>query len=1094
MNRYLYKVVFCVVWLLSASFAVAELNEPGSSTANWIGLGSARDGVNQWFAYRKNINLSESPESAVFDIATDSKYWLWINGEMVVYEGGLKRGPTPEDTYFDRVDVTPYLKEGDNTVAILNWYYGREGFSHHSSGTPGIIVDGQIDGQAVVTDDSWRVKKYTAYSTASGGHRGLLPESSIKFDSQSDLGNWQSADYNDSNWSFSAELGSAGASPWNGLVERNIPQWKDYGLTKLSSAPFVSDGEEMTFDLPYQAQFTPYFKIAVPSSAAGQTVTMMSETNLLSYTRAEYVTSPGIHEYESYGWISGEQLKVQFPAGVQVWEVGYRETGYDTEFVDRFTCEDTRINSLLDKGARTQYLNMRDNFFDTPDRERAAWWGDIVNEIGQSFYTFDTNAHALMRKSVLNLADWSRDDGTLYSPIPSVTTNRELPMQMLASVGYYGFGNYYRHTGDVETIAHVYPKVNDYVMNVWELDDDGLLNIDRINDPGMWNWFDWGDNIDREVIANSWYMLALKGQKEQAIASGNLGDIPAINQRMLSIASKFDSTFWNASEGAYFSSQHAANGGTPDDRAQALAVLSGLAPASRYDDIRGVLAKQEYSSPFMEAYIPQALAEMGFAADGLLRLRRRYEDQINSDQSTLGEIFQAGFDANWTKNHAWNAPLTFFAEYVTGIKPVEAGFETYQVRPNFAGLNSASQHMETVKGHLAVTMNRTDAAGPTAGYELQLQSPTGSVAMVSLPLDGIRSFDKVVVNGQVVYSNGTATNVPGFTYTGTSNGRLEFEAEPGDWDIDVVGEQAGYFTTRSWQSDDDLPLDGTKTYTHAIDFSPGGTLNQTLSGTKLIGGVPFTQESVGSGLRTGVTNIGGNDNTSGAAWSISGINISYSGIGSRAPGEAGSVLSDALVAEGDNQVVSLSGLEPNTDYIFTWYSPLWNVNTDRVGIMDGSDDGIGEGMTIAIVQDSDAEMLITQYRYNTGDATTFEMHFESLTPGEALHHYAFTNELATMLDTYLPIVGDANLDGLVDLLDYQLIRDHLLQSVEAGTDGDLNGDGRVDTADFRIWKNAYPGSDADIAQYDLKVPEPSAVSLLLGALLGIVGWKRMGRT
>ena len=1040
-------------------------------------MGEPTGNANQWFAYRNSINLTDAPESAVFDIATDSKYWLWINGEMVVFEGGLKRGPTPTDSYFDRVDVTPYLKEGDNTVAILHWYFGREGFSHKDSGTPGLILDGRIDDETFVTDGSWRVTRHDAYDTAHTQDQNvLLPESSIRFKQGADLGNWQSTTYDDSSWSTATVLGSPGDAPWNGLVERNIPQWKDYGQKRLPNSSFVSHGEQVVYNLPYQAQFTPYFKISVPHSAAGKTVTMYTETNSLSKTRAEYVTAPGIHEYESFGWMSGEQLKIQFPAGVHVWEVGYRETGFDTEFIDRFVGDDDRINSLLDKGARTLYLNMRDNFFDTPDRERAAWWGDIVNELGQAFYTFDTSAHSLVRKSVLNLADWSRPDGTLYSPIPSVITNRELPMQMLASVGHYGFANYYRHTGDVATIAHVYPKVRDYVLNVWQMDGDGLLDTSRIVfNSTMWDWFDWGDNIDRESIANSWYYLALKGQREQALATGNFGDIAAIDQRMQSIAANFDSTFWDASEGAYFSSVHEGNGGVPDDRANALAVLAGLAPASRYGAIRELLVKQEESSPFMDAYVPQALAEMGFAADGLLRLRRRYEDQINSSQTTLGEIFQAGLSPSWTKNHAWNAPLTFFAEYVTGIKPTGAGFDTYEVRPNFAGLNAASQHVDTVKGALNVTMKRTDAAGPTAGYELTLHSPSGSQANVSLPLDGIRSFKQVKVNGQVVYNNGTPTNIPGFTFTGVSNGRLEFQADPGDWDIEVVGQQAGYFSTRSWQRDADLPLDSSKTYTHAIDFSPGGTLNQTLPGTTTIGGVAFTQESVGNGLTAGISQIGGHDNTSGAGWSITGIEIAYEGIGPRAPGVAGGVLSDGLVAGGNNQVIQLLGLIPNTDYVFTWFSPLWNGNTDRVGILDGSDDGIGQGMTIAVVQDADAELLISQYRYNTGDSTTFRMHFTSLTPGETLHHYAFTNELATELVASLPIAGDANGDGIIDLADFQLISDNFLKTVAPGTLGDVNKDGVVNAKDHRLWQQEYSAMEDELLT---QVPEPGTATLL----------------
>ena len=91
-------------------------------------------GSNQWICYRKTIHLAEAPTQAMARIAVDSKYWLWINGELVVFEGQLKRGPTPNDTYFDRVDLTKHLRQGDNTIAVLVWYFGKDGFSHKSSG------------------------------------------------------------------------------------------------------------------------------------------------------------------------------------------------------------------------------------------------------------------------------------------------------------------------------------------------------------------------------------------------------------------------------------------------------------------------------------------------------------------------------------------------------------------------------------------------------------------------------------------------------------------------------------------------------------------------------------------------------------------------------------------------------------------------------------------------------------------------------------------------------------------------------------------------------------------------------------------------
>ena len=43
-------------------------------------------------------------------------------------------------------------------------------------------------------------------------------------------------------------------------------------------------------------------------------------------------------------------------------------------------------------------------------------------------------------------------------PIPSGNWEKELPGQMLASVGYFGFWNYYLNTGDMETLKKVYPE------------------------------------------------------------------------------------------------------------------------------------------------------------------------------------------------------------------------------------------------------------------------------------------------------------------------------------------------------------------------------------------------------------------------------------------------------------------------------------------------------------------------------------------------------------------------------------------------------------------------------------------------------------
>jgi len=103
--------------------------------SQWLSAVESKTDTNIWQVFRKNIDLFATPLTAIARIAVDSKYWLWINSEMVVYEGGLKRGPNPNDTYFDVVDVSRFLKKGTNTLAILSYYWGKDGYSHKNSAT-----------------------------------------------------------------------------------------------------------------------------------------------------------------------------------------------------------------------------------------------------------------------------------------------------------------------------------------------------------------------------------------------------------------------------------------------------------------------------------------------------------------------------------------------------------------------------------------------------------------------------------------------------------------------------------------------------------------------------------------------------------------------------------------------------------------------------------------------------------------------------------------------------------------------------------------------------------------------------------------------
>lgn len=98
---------------------------------------------------------------------------------------------------------------------------------------------------------------------------------------------------------------------------------------------------------------------------------------------------------------------------------------------------------------------------------------------------------------------------------------------MLASIGYFGFWNYYLNTGDLKTIRDLYPKIQKY-LDIWQKNNDGTITFRA----GEWTWGDWGKNIDIKALFNAWYYIALKGQQHMATALGMNAEADAILQEM----------------------------------------------------------------------------------------------------------------------------------------------------------------------------------------------------------------------------------------------------------------------------------------------------------------------------------------------------------------------------------------------------------------------------------------------------------------------------------------------------------------------------------------------------------------------------------
>ena len=100
-------------------YSVISTAEKTDWKAEWIWDEVNLAENNVWMCFRKTVNIDKVPEKLIAHISADSKYWLYINGETVVFEGNIKRGPGESSGYYDSIDISDYLIEGENIICAL---------------------------------------------------------------------------------------------------------------------------------------------------------------------------------------------------------------------------------------------------------------------------------------------------------------------------------------------------------------------------------------------------------------------------------------------------------------------------------------------------------------------------------------------------------------------------------------------------------------------------------------------------------------------------------------------------------------------------------------------------------------------------------------------------------------------------------------------------------------------------------------------------------------------------------------------------------------------------------------------------------------
>jgi alpha-L-rhamnosidase len=777
----MYKVKHSLTIICLCFISFFSTAQKDAWTAQWISYPSEVSNKNQWFAYRKTVILGEKPiESITARIACDSKYWLWINEKLVVFEGQLKRGPTPNDTYFDVVEISKYLKKGKNTIAILHWYFGKNGFSHKSSGKAGLIFDvssTQLSASSNLTNlnsnTTWKVIKHPAFLSESPNPQPnyRLSESNIHFDARLDIKNWFSMKYDDSKWENALELGQAPCQPWGNLWARPIPFWFDSGLLSYPSMSKRLGEKQDTIIcfLPRNLTITPYFQAEAQGGERIEIRTDNYKGGSEFNVRTDYICKTGKQTFETFGFMNGHEVWYIVPKTVKISKLKYRETRFNTEGVGYFKSNDLALNILWEKSRNTLDISMRDNYMDCPDRERAQWWGDAVLQVGETFYAYDRRSDLLTQKAISNFLEWQKPDSVLYAPVPAGNWQNELPGQSLATV--WGIKDYFDHSGDSAIMRYAYPFVKKY-MALWQIDSNNLV----VHREGGWMWHDWGNHVDVPVLDNIWYYRALESFEKMAEMSGNTEGVLQLKIKKEKLKTAFQKHFWNGK--AYVSKGYKM---AADDRANGLAVVAGLTKSEHWANIKALLDTTFYAGPYLEKYILEAYFLKNETQAGLARMKKRYTTMINSPLSTLWEGWEVGSATygGGTYNHGWTGgPLTLLSQYVAGLSPNTEGYKTFQIMPQPHDLTYFKMGAATIKGFSTVEWKRDNNK---AVLKIKTPDVSGKIGIPKVFL-----FSKILLNGKKMWEKGNIEqNTEGGVFLEETGDYVVFQVTKGVYSFEM---------------------------------------------------------------------------------------------------------------------------------------------------------------------------------------------------------------------------------------------------------------------------------------------------------------------
>lgn len=438
--------------------------------------------------FRKKFHLSKTIKKAKLYISADDYYKLYINGRFI------GQGPAPSYHFkynYNVLDITDYLNEGENTIAVHTLYQGlinrvwQSGDNRH-----GLILDVVADGEVIVSsDESFKAALHSGYREI--GIAGYDTQFLEEYDSNAKEVGFHNSSFDDSAWEFA-----------------KIHEYADYSTAEQKSKMLVFEKiypkhtatKQNNVFVDFGSNYVGYLSI-IAKGKKGDTVIIRCGQELDDENNVRYDLRANCKYEETWILAEKESVLEQFdyksfrycelilPESCEIKEIYIQVRHYPftlaTDLKKEYKCNQ-KLRDIWNLCVHTQKYGVQEVIQDCMEREKGFYVGD-------GCYTALTNMiltkdDSMVRKLIDDAfsTDFITDGLVTCLDCSFMQEIAEYPLMLIYLVMWH-----YRFFADKEYLKENYPKVTKLLESYRrDYEQNGLLgNLDK------WCVVEWPKNF-----------------------------------------------------------------------------------------------------------------------------------------------------------------------------------------------------------------------------------------------------------------------------------------------------------------------------------------------------------------------------------------------------------------------------------------------------------------------------------------------------------------------------------------------------------------------------------------------------------------------